>query len=189
MSESALELLDRLVGPEGAKGSRRLVETLTDFPGGYTAGWRFELPEAFALALDIRVVEVREEGVARLAPRQASSFDFGRGDVLYDTRRAYEDRALARLAVQVRSATPVRRADNDLPRDPGVVVFELYVQSADGKRFESRGTHPTTQDDFLRFLIAGPPEEWERIAAAFRALGLPPARSAPPRVDPQGALF
>ena len=172
MDEHALALLDRLQGPDGALGRRKLSSVLSDFDDGYTSGWAFDVPKVFCRALGLSFEPGGDGGNDSGRCKQSSAFEFSRGDMLYDTRRANEDRAHAKICVQVRAATSVSRATETTPRNPGMVRFDLHTQSEDRRRFVHRASRCTTQDDFVRFLIAGPPPEWTDISEIYRAIGL-----------------
>jgi len=74
--------------------SRRIVRSeilIAQFSGGYAAGWSFAVPEAFKEALDIRLTPKVFRKVTRQVYTQGQSFSFKQGDVLHNSRIAYED--------------------------------------------------------------------------------------------------
>lgn len=172
MSTSALAVLKTLCSREGVKGRRKLTTVLSEFADGYSDGWCFDVSKAFRPALAITYEEVKENGRSRMQWKQGASFNFSRGDTLYDTKAAYKDRANANVCVQVKSATGVKLPGGDEPRDSGTVIFDLLVQDENRRRFVSKGLETTTQDEFVRFLIAGPPAEWSSVSEIFSDLGL-----------------
>jgi hypothetical protein len=81
------------------------------FHRGYSVGWHFVLPEAFKEALDIRLTPRVSGGKNFDILTQGRGFNFKVGDVLYDTRKAYElawENALRHIghSVQVEAAEP-----------------------------------------------------------------------------------
>jgi hypothetical protein len=81
------------------------------FQEGYSVGWHFVLPEAFKEALDIRLTPRVSRGKKFVVMTQGRSYNFKMGDILYDTRKAYElvwGEALRHISysVQIDAASP-----------------------------------------------------------------------------------
>ena len=179
-TQTAAALLDKLLAR--TKGQVRSTKLLTDFEEGTTRGWFLSVPLAFRRALDWRIDTRRRKGDTYKVPTQGATFEFATGDVLYDQRPPRMDPAasphstegppqpLAMVqVVEAEAATPCeggRAGVPSTPRHPGKVVFNLYTCEDTDAGFEKRCTVHTTQDDFLRFAILGPPAEWPDVVAA-----------------------
>lgn len=78
-----LELVARRVG--------RTEYLIAQFVDGYAAGWQFAVPEAFKESLDIRLTPKTLNKVVRQVWTQGQNFSFKQGDLLHNSRTAYDD--------------------------------------------------------------------------------------------------
>ena len=150
------------------KRDRKLETLLSDFPAGFAVGWRLAVPACFRDALDIKWAERRKDGTSVWRWIQGSSFDFKQGDTLYDVPEAdggWGD-ALRRLGfcIAVTDASPALPAKpaavrpetpEDVPRDAGLVAFDVLEPNDSRTSLVRTGQRTLSQDDFVRFLICG----------------------------------
>ena len=121
------------------------------------------VPQFFNDALDIKQTERVKNKKKTLVWTQGSSFSFKIGDTLYDTPNAYrvwsEALKSINLCIQVKTTSSAGSTEGDSGRFPGSVTFTILTPNKDRSKIVERGEHIMTQDDFVRFLISGPPEE------------------------------
>lgn len=158
-----LQILEKVVGATSRQ--ERLTDLLSEFPGGYADGWYMRIPDAFRGALDVQQTIRVSGGKQQLVWTQGSTFTFKVGDALYDTPDAYQEWATAlkkiRLCVAVKSANDARPISKDNPkRHAGYVAFEILKPNRDRSAVEKVGEQSCSQDEFVRFLIAGPLPGW-----------------------------
>jgi hypothetical protein len=170
MKPNALEILSKALSiresfDEKAKRNPRLLELLRSPDAKVTSDWYMCVPAFFNEALDIRMTQRMKQGIQQLVWTQGSTFSFKEGDKIYDTAKAYLQWSEAlrhiRLCVSVRSAVNSAPEQNKAgvvvrPRNPGKVLFTLLSPNAEKTRIVEYEEHELTQDDFVRFLIAGP---------------------------------
>ena len=157
MKQNALQILDRLIKPE-TKRQRRLTELLRP-PEVDSYDWFMFVPTCFNAALDIQQTIRMIEKQETLQWTQGSTFSFSVGDIIYNTAKAYEKWSEAvkhiRYCFHVTDATPVAPANGSAHRKPGKVKFDLLVPNEAGTSLTRSSSHDMTQDEFVRFLIAG----------------------------------
>jgi len=171
MKPKALQILDSALritesADKKPKKKPRLTELLHSPEAEETPDWYMCVPACFNEALDIRLTPRQQAGQQRMVWTQGSTFSFKQGDIIYDTPKAYLQWSEAlkhlHLGVIIRLAVdsvPEKRnegGDVISPRNHGQVSFTLHRPNAEKTRLIEYGEHELTQDDFVRFLIAGP---------------------------------
>ena len=103
---------------------------------------------------------------------QGSSFSFKAGDTLYDTVEAYQvwPKALKTITicVQVKMASSAGPSEGGTGRCSGSVTFTILTPNGDRSKIFERDEHTMSQDEFVRFLIAGPPDDLKQKMEQFR---------------------
>ncbi|MDD5451758.1 MAG: hypothetical protein PHT49_07700 [Desulfovibrionales bacterium] len=162
MNQEALDILQRLTEDASIRRQKRLTQLLKPAEAEYAEGWFMCVPKCFNDSLDIRLTERIVDGHLALVWTQGSAFSFSEGDILYDTRNAYKvwSEALKSisLGVQVRQALAAGAASEGNGRSPGSVTFEILKPDKRRSKLVGNGYYTLSQDDFVRFLIAGPSE-------------------------------
>lgn len=173
------EVLEKCLGlvddPTQKKGrTKRLTDLLKAPEADDTPDWFMCLPSCFNDALDLRQTTL--EGNTQWT--QGSAFSFKTGDTLYDTPQAYHQWKEAlrhiKIGVQVHSATdavPEKRSKEKgllAPRYAGSVRISISLPTPNGSALAPIGQFELTQDDFVRFLIAGPTEQLREHIEAKR---------------------
>lgn len=157
MKQDALKLLEEIV--TNGKGRQRRFTELIRSPTEADSDWFMCVPTCFNGALDIqqtiRIVDSRET----LTWTQGTNFSFAAGDRIYDTSKAYDQwsEALKHIhyCIHVTHATAVRPSETSVPRKTGSVTFELLVPNPSHSGLTFAATHTSTQDELVRFIIAG----------------------------------
>lgn len=157
MTNPALKTLEKI---EKQGRGKRLKGLLKDPESDRDDNWYMAVPPCFNDALDIKW----NWGASNSGWTQSGCFAFKTADMLYDTARAYEawSEALKHLnfCVEIETASSAGQGDGGT-RYPGSVTFAFFTPTADRTKIVKRGTHSMTQDDFVRFLIAGPDEDFK----------------------------
>jgi len=163
MSQEALDILQRLTGDVLTR-QNRLTELLKPATADYAEGWFMCVPKCFNESLDIRLTERIVNGRKALVWTQGSAFSFSEGDTLYDTPNAYEKWSQAlkssSLCVQVKQALAAGPASDGSVRSAGSVTLDIFRPDKRGSKLVSHGQYTMSQDAFVRFLIAGPSDEF-----------------------------
>lgn len=155
----------------------RSLKLLSDFPGGYTRGWAFELPTAFRENLDIRLTpratsrkDSFNKTIFEDVWTQGSIFNFKRGDLIYNNHLVYEvswGEALEKLDfyLQITKTTPSssrpvvfwenNRFINKLITHYGTVFFNLYRPLRGKVAVELVTSLNCRQNHFVDFLRTG----------------------------------
>lgn len=128
------------------------------FKDGFSVGWHFVLPAAYKPELDIRLTERVEDGKTVLRWTQGPFYCFTEGQVIYDTRKAYQvwSEALGhigRYCKIINAAACSIGPENEFLS--GQVFFRIRQPNADQKGVEDMGTYRMTQVDFVEFLKTG----------------------------------
>ncbi len=165
MSKAAIAILEHIIR-ETPTEENRLTDLLKD-PSAETAdGWYMCVRKCLNAALDIKQTERIVNKKKTLVWTQGSSFHFKTGDTIYDTPDAYQvwSEALKTigLCVQIKTGTSAGPTVGSTGRFPGSVTFSILTPTKDRSKVVDRGEHSMSQDDFLRFLISGPPEELKK---------------------------
>lgn len=159
MKAEGLKILGKLEA--SSKTRERRLTTLIRSPDEADGDWFMHVPVSFNNALDIR----RTERVGSLESvwTQGGNFSFAIGDTIYDTPRAYERWADALqhigYCITVSQATAVSPPTVTTPRHSGYVGFNLSAPDASKTALTAIRAYAMTQDEFVRFLITGPPVE------------------------------
>lgn len=165
VSKEALGILKRVTDQKSNK-EIRLTDLLKDPYAETAEGWFMCVPPFFNDALDLKQTERVKKKEKILVWTQGSSFSFGIGDVLYDTPNANKVWSEAikslNLCVQVETASSAGPIEGEARRFAGSVTFRILTPNKDRSKLIERGKHTMSQDDFVRFLIAGPPEELKK---------------------------
>lgn len=165
MRERSLRLLNKLIR-KGHSRERRETELLRDPECRESGDWFLCVPACFNRALDIVQTLRGPKKNKRLVWTQGAWFSFSAGDSLFDTVDGYiawpEALRMIGVYVQVDAAIPVSMAEGSSARNPGMVAFSVFAPSADKTKIEKRFQHSFSQDDFVRFIIAGPSGELEK---------------------------
>ncbi|MCF6257691.1 MAG: hypothetical protein L3K25_15575 [Gammaproteobacteria bacterium] len=107
---------------------------IANFIDGYAAGWKMALPESFKDALDIKLTPRTLSGKTLKFWTQGRIYDFHEGDVIYNTKLAYDnwDEALKStfLGIQITSVTSSGYVDTEVVRTK---TNELTIFKSKGK--------------------------------------------------------
>lgn len=156
--KNALRVLDTLTDAATTR-QKRLLELLRPADAKSTPDWFMCVPKCFNDSLDIRLTQRTVQGHISMAWTQGSAFSFRQGDILYDTEVAYENWSEAlktmSLGVQVTHAAAAKPTSDGDSRYAGSVTFELLVPDKSKSRLVAKESRTMSQDDFVRFLIAG----------------------------------
>ena len=159
MKKDTLRLLERLIKEKSTR-ENRLSELLKDPESDHEESWAMCLPTTFNDALDIKRTERIEKGTKITCWTQGSSFSFNNGDTIYDTPDAYQVFGEAikhiNLCVQIQQATSAKPREGSQGRSSGSVAFTILTPNKERTHLVTRCRHTLSQDDFVRFLIAGP---------------------------------
>jgi len=131
------------------KRSQRNIILIANFIDGYADGWRFAVRECFRDALDIKLTAKVTNKIEDYIWTQGTQFNFSQGDILYDTRLAYEltwGEALKhiKLSIQINEITPSK-----------TVIFKLYRPNKERLIIEEVDRIECTQAAFVSFLQTG----------------------------------
>jgi hypothetical protein len=158
MSKTSLAILEKLTGQ--SRSGSRLKDLLKDPKAEHHPDWYMAVPPCFNDALDIKW----NCGASNSGWTQSGCFAFKTADTFYDTPRAYEvwSEALKHLnlCVEIEAASSAGQGEGGT-RYPGSVSLAFFTPNADRTKIVKRGTHSMSQDDFVRFLIAGPDAEFK----------------------------
>lgn len=170
MIQQAITILDDLIREKRSRENR--TESLLKDPSTRSGdGWYMCVPPCFNEALDIRRTERVKNGKKRLVWTQGSWFSFKRGDTVYDTADAYKvwSEALKsiNLCVQIKSGYNAGPSERASERFSGSVTFSILTPDKARSKLVERTEHTMSQDDFVRFLIAGPCEELQSKISSF----------------------
>lgn len=170
-----------------AKKSRikRTSNLLRDPLSQDTPDWYMCVPSFFNNALDIKFIErvktikqqdqenpnskVKKIKKTELVWTQGSAFFFEEGCTLYDTINGYLEWSEAikkiKLCIQIIKSVEATPRIADLDRDPGSITFKILVPNQEKTKLTPLGDYIMTQDEFIRFLIAGPTDKklWNLI--------------------------
>lgn len=162
MIQRSLNILDHLIRENPARENRS-TDLLKD-PSVETAeGWFMCVPACFNNTLDIKLTKQVKDKKKSFVWTQGSSFSFKTGYIVYDTADAYKvwSEALKsiNLCVQIKTASDAIPSERGSDRFPGSVTFCIMTPNRDRSKIVERGEHTMSQDGFVRFLIAGPPND------------------------------
>jgi hypothetical protein len=165
--QSALKILDRLITSKPR--SHRITEFLRNPSAKETPDWYMCIPDYFNMALDIKITDRTINKITIPTLTQGSNFNFCQGDVIYEKPKSYlvwsEEIKRIRFSIQIDYAVSASSATTKtdekgnkiiIPRKPGNIHFSIYRPNIDKTRILKFSEYQLTQDDFLRFLIAGP---------------------------------
>ncbi len=162
MISESLDILDRLIREKPTR-ENRLTDLLKDPLAEIAEGWYMCVPPWFNEALDIKQTERIENKKKTRKWTQGASFSFKPGDTVYDSPDAYkvwfEALKTISLCIQVKTASNAGCTEPGMGRSAGLVTFSILTPNKDRSKIVERGEHTMSQDDFVRFLIAGPSEE------------------------------
>jgi hypothetical protein len=160
-----------------AQKENRTTDLLADFTTGYAIDfngqvWYFCVPKFFYEALDIKYTTRKKDEVEEKIWTQGSWFNFSEGDKIYNHAYAYCNNFVGslpltnpKICLSIESARPsLPRIKNKLKqkdRYPGQINFKIMIKNPTTKYWETKGYEELTQDEFIKLLIKGPPEEWE----------------------------
>lgn len=95
---------------------------------------------------------------------QGSWFHFEEGDTLYDSPKAYLPWNLNnfRICLDIRRASPAEppNGTDRIARYPGAIIFDVLIPNEQRTQLVKHRETTMSQDDFVRMLIIGPPEDW-----------------------------
>lgn len=94
---------------------------------------------------------------------QGSGFAFREGYTVHDAPEALnlpwsDALRVLNTSIQITQASPAVPAAGDKARDPGHVTFRVYKPNEDRTQMEAVEERSVTQDEFVRILICGIPE-------------------------------
>jgi len=160
-----------------AQKENRTTELLADFSTGYAIGlngqvWYFCVPKFFYEALDIQYTKRKINKVEEKIWTQGSWFNFSEGDKLYNHAYAYCNNFIGglssihpKICLSIESARPslprVKNKHKQKDRYPGQINFKIMVQNPTTTYWETQRNESLSQDEFIKLLIKGPPEEWK----------------------------
>jgi uncharacterized cupin superfamily protein len=127
-------------------------------------GWYFCVPGSFRAALDIGLTPRMIDGKSEMRWTQGSWFHFEEGDKIYDSVKAYKawNPKNIQICLDIRKASPAKPASaKGDPRIAGTVILDVLMPNEMQTQLEKRKQVVVTQDEFVRILIVGPPDEWE----------------------------
>jgi len=131
------------------------------------------VPSCFNEALDIKQTERILHKKKTIVWTQGSWFSFKQGDTVYDTAEAYKvwSEALKSigLCVKVKMAHSAVPSAGASERFPGSVTFSILSPNKARNKLVERAEHTMSQDDFVRFLIAGPYDELKAKIKSLQA--------------------
>ena len=157
MTSPALKMLEEI---EKQVRGKRLKDLLKDPESDHDDNWYMAVPPCFNDALDIKW----NCGAPNSGWTQSGCFAFKSADTLYDTPRAYKvwSEALKHLnlCVQIETASSAGQGEGGT-RYPGSVTLSFFTPDVARTKIVKRGTHFMTQNGFVRFLIAGPDEDFK----------------------------
>lgn len=167
MSQKYLDILGQLTERIISR-QYRLTDLLKAPQEDYTNDWYMCVPKCFNDALDLKktdrvvdtfiqpdlIQEKQKKKEIKKVWTQGSYFSFGKGDTLYDSPKAYSnwDKALKNINLCVQ----VEKAIATTPSKVGIVTFSILTPNENHSKLVNRGEHTMSQDNFVRFLIAGP---------------------------------
>ena len=131
------------------KRDKRSSILIANFIDGYADGWRFPVRECFKDALDIKMTSRILNKIENNIWTQGTQFNFSQGDIIYDTRLAYEltwGEALKhiKISVQIYKITPSQ-----------TIIFKLYRPKKELLSIEEIDSIECTQANFVSFLQTG----------------------------------
>jgi hypothetical protein len=173
-----LKLLDELIHLATQRTRNNRVEQfLRQRDPADNDGWAYYLPSCYNSALDIHLTPKlqpppcnfsweawpKKKRCTRSCEKkiwtQGANFSFGRGDMIYDTPAGYKDWSLAikeiETVLQISSASAAAPKDGANPRYSGRVEFRIFRPNSDRTALDEHESAMFTQDEFVRYLIAG----------------------------------
>ena len=165
MNTEAISVLDHVIREKPTRENR--LTDLLKAPSAETAeGWYMCVPPCFNDALDIKQTDRVVNKKKTLVWTQGSSFNFDIGDTIYNTPDAYKvwSEALKTIGicVQIKAGSSAGPPEGGTGRFAGSVTFTILTPNKGRTTLVERAEHSMSQDDFVRFLISGPPEELKR---------------------------
>lgn len=161
MPKESLELLKTITANNTPRQARSLV--LLKQPETPSDAWFMYVPPCFNEALDIRKTERSINGKRTLQWTQGSSFSFKAGDTLYDTPRAYEQWSEAlrhiNICLSIKEALSAGVSADGKSRFPGSVTYVILKPDKQRRKLIQQRQRTVSQDQFVKFLIAGDEEE------------------------------
>ena len=165
MSQTSISVLDQVIREKPTR-ENRLTDLLKDPFAETEEGWYMCVPPCFNDALDIKQTDRVVNKEKTLVWTQGSSFHFNTGDTIYNTPDAYKVWADAlqtiNLCVQIKTGSSAGSTESATGRFAGSLTFSILTPNKDRSSIVERGEHSMSQDDFVRFLIEGPPEELKK---------------------------
>ena len=140
-SERKIEGQKRLVWTQGSRFSFKLGDTLYDSHHAYKA-WPEGLQDT-----DL-CIQVKEASQAVPSDRK------GKKSTQIDWRKTFKSSPSKTIEEAIKLS--------QIPRDPGKVGFVIKTPDEDRQAMVERTSKTLTQDEFVRFLIIGLPEDWFR---------------------------
>jgi hypothetical protein len=147
---------------------RRTNLLLRDAKDASSAGWYMHVPLSFNDALDIKF----ESSGPNEGWTQSGCFAFKQADTLYDTDKAYQrwSDALPEIGMAVViTAASAAGMGAGKTRYSGAISFQVRLPTIDRTRLIEAFDWRMSQDDFVRFLIAGPSGDFELALAKARS--------------------
>lgn len=161
-----------------AQKENRTIELLADFSTDYARGldgqeWYFCVPKFFYEALDIKYTIRKKNKVEEKIWTQGSWFNFSGGDKIYNHAYAYCNNFIGglssthpKICLSIESARPslprIKTKHKQKDRYPGQIDFKIILKNPATKNWETKGYEDLSQDEFIKLLIKGPPEEWKK---------------------------
>lgn len=176
---ASIKLLDELKMLK--KKADRLKTFLRHPEAKETPDWYMCVPYFFNLALDIKITTRIKNEIPISTLTQGPNFSFQPGDIIYDTIKAYsvwsEALKYIQLCVQIIFSTQTEALTTNIDgskiktfRNPGKVLFSILLPNHKKTNLVKISEYELSQDDFLRFLIAGPDETLNKIINEWKQL-------------------
>lgn len=151
------------------KRVQRSDTLIANFVDGFALGWKMAIPESFKEALDIKLTPRILAKKTKMVWTQGLIYNFHEGDILYDTKLAYNrwEEALKhlQLCVQIQSASSSGYVPNETMIDGlsdkkkqlkyGSLLFKIYRPNKEKTAIEECEEIECTQDNFVIFLQTG----------------------------------
>lgn len=157
--KKSIDILEKLIKQETAKGFKRSTDLLADFSNGYAEGWYFCVPTFFYEALDIKFTYQKKTKLWT----QGSTFNFSTGDMIWNHAYPYCENFVSdfnkpRLGIQVQLSAPCLPQTKNRLRNSGKVNFTIFAARNDSNSksiWKVTGNYSLSQDGFIEFLIKG----------------------------------
>jgi len=141
-------------------GKQKRTETLLKSPHGDSPSeWFMYIPPFFNNALDIRDTERKKDKISYWVWTQGADFSFSVGDIIYDTKYAYNpwSEALKKIKICIQVTKAVSASSSEAGfRFPGRISFDLFFPDPSKEKLQKVSEFEMSQYEFVSLLIFGP---------------------------------